>query len=379
MANTDMNIENVTAEQLSTVMTAQRGHVQALAFARIGGNGLSTVLHNVWKTKSLERKGKLNVLLYLINNYSEDQLAAIPVVGSKKGESGNKPYDRYTTQVKSDAGMKSVPGSWYTDGVRATTEFAFLESIVSWCDGNEEVRPFDPADFDLPDTIAPKTIQAAELRADMVKAKQDMRAGLVGGCQLFLHLEEINGINPDRIKGKMPFRKDAVSEQIVLGGSNMVRLVDPMDGGEDERILSVSEFLALDPAKLAGPSKDQTLTTLMNTRARKPRGSGAGKQGKGKEDIKVPTTVDQIINLFNIGATALDNATDEGQKLEAALLARIASKGDNRKEAIKSIGAMAFAIDNLWTLVKAEYTQITSDERRAMDAKVELERKSASR
>lgn len=366
----DMNIDNATSEQLGAAITAQRGHVQALAFVAKGGAGLSSVLHNIWKAKSLERQGKLSVLVYLFNTYTESELSGIPVVGTKKGESGNKPYDRYTTQAKTDSGMKSVPGSWYTDAIRATAESKWIDTVAAWCDGNEEVKPEN-----IPDGIEPKTIRAAELKAEMLKARQDMRAGLVGGCQLYLHSEEISAINPDRIKVKMPIRKDAETDQLVLGGSNMVRLVDPMDGGEDERILTVSEFLALDPAKLVGPGKDQTIKSLMDTKARKPRVTGADKaKGKGAQDIKVPTQVEPLLNVMNVVSTALDNSTDQGRNLESALLARFASKGDNRVDAIKTVGTLCLAMDNIWTIIQDEYNKINADEQRAKNERARLER-----
>jgi len=366
---TDMNIENATAEQLGAQITAQRGHVQALAFVAKGGTGLSSCLHNIWVAKSLERQGKLSVFVFLLNNYSEDERAGIPVVGSKKGESGNKPYDRYTTQVKTDTGMKSVPGSWYTDAIRATAESKWIDTVASWCDGNEEHRPDNiPADVK-----EPKTVRASEFKAEMLKARQDMRAGLVGGCQLYLHSEEISAINPDRIRVKMPIRKDAETGNLVLGGSNMVRLVDPMEGGEDERILTVSEFLALDPAKLKGPGRDQTIKTLMDTKARKPRGSGTGAAGKGAQDIKPPTTVEPFLNLCNVMATALDNGTEQGKTLETQLLAKLAAKDSD--DTVMTVGTVCLAFDNLWTLIQDRYTAIAAKRAAAMNDKARLERK----
>lgn len=367
---TDMNINDATSEQLGAAITAQRGHVQALAFVAKGGAGLSSVLHNIWKAKSLERQGKLSVLVYLFNTYTESELSGIPVVGTKKGESGNKPYDRYTTQAKTDSGMKSVPGSWYTDAIRATAESKWIDTVAAWCDGNEEVKPEN-----IPDGIEPKTIRAAELKAEMLKARQDMRAGLVGGCQLYLHSEEISAINPDRIKVKMPIRGDKETGLLVLGGSNMVRLVDPMDGGEDERILTVSEFLALDPAKLVGPGKDQTIKSLMDTKARKPRVTGADKaKGKGAQDIKVPSTVEPFLNICNIVATALDNGTDHGRNLESALLAKFTAKGDAGDDAVMTVGTVCLAFDNLWTLIQDRYNAIAAQRASAMNAKAAAER-----
>lgn len=370
MSEVNMNIETVTTEQLSGVLTAQRGHVQALAFARRGGAAMSTLLRNIWETKAEERKSPLSVMLFVLNTYTEDEQAAIPVVGSKKGETGNKPYDRYSVEMKTADGKKTVPGSWYTDAVKDSDEYSTVEQTIAWYGGENEGCP--PEIAKLHNTIAAKD-KIALLR----KALQDMRTGFVRGCKLFLHAEEIGKINPATIAVKMPFRSEKDSNNhpvLVMTGSTNVRVYDPSKEIAEDKIYTVSEFLALDPAKLVGPMANQTIETLANTKARTPR-TKKGNAGKGVENIKVPTTVDGLINMFNIAATAIDNGTDEGQKLEAALVARFNSKGDNRIEAIKSVGALAFAVDNLWTLVKSEYMKIESDERRAREAKVEAERK----
>lgn len=367
MTNTDIN--TASPEQLGAQITAQRGHVQALAFVAKGGTGLSSVLHDIWKAKSLERQGRLSVFVFLLNNYSESERSGIPVVGTKKGEAGNKPYDRYTTQVKADSGMKSVPGSWYTDAIRATSESKWIDTVAAWCDGNEETRPDN-----IPEGIEPKTVRAAELKEEMLKARQDMRAGLVGGCQLYLHSEEISAINPDRIRVKMPIRRNAETEQLVLGGSNMIRLVDPMEGGEDERILTVSEFLALDPAKLVGPGKDQTIKSLMETKARKPRTSGKGAAGKGAQDIKPAANIEGVFTLCNVLATSIDVDTEQGNKVNTAVLTRIATKGELGDDAVETIGRVCIAMDNYWTLIEARYHEIQARKARALNEKAVQER-----
>lgn len=367
---TDMNINSATSEQLGAAITAQRGLVQALAFIAKGGSGLSSILHDVWKAKAAERKGPLHVIVYLLNNYTDDELQAIPVVGSKKGESGNKPYDRYTTQVKGETGMKSVPGSWYTDAIRATSESKWIDDVVAWCDGKEEVRPEG-----VPEDMKPETVPAAELKAEMLKARQDMRAALVRGCQLYLHLEEINSINPERIKVKMPMRKDPTKGELVLSGSNMIRLVDPIEEGkDDERILTVSDFLALDTDKLTGMGKDQTLTTLMNTKARKPRATGSNVAGKGAQDIKTPSDVGGFVNIANVTATSLDDLTDQGKNLVTKLYAAIAVKNE---EVIMAIGALCMATDGLWNVVEGPYNQILANRASALNTKAQQERLAA--
>lgn len=361
-------LNTASSEQLGEQIKAQRGHVQALAFVAKGGAGLSAVLHDIWRAKSLERQGRLSVFVYLLNTYTDDERSSIPVVGTKKGESGNKPYDRYTTQVKAESGMKSVPGSWYSDAIRATDESKWIDHVAAWCDGNEETRPEN-----IPDGIEPKTIRAATFKAEMLKARQDMRAGLVGGCQLYLHAEEIGSINPERIAVKMPVLMNKETGKLMLGGSNMVRLVDPLpQGGEDDRILTVSEFLALDPAKLKGPGKDQTIKTLMDTKARAPRSSGKGAAGKGQQDIKPPTQVEPFLNLCNVMATALDNGTDQGKQLETQLLAKLAGK--NSDDTVMTLGTVCLAFDNLWTLIQSRYTEIASKRAAALNEKARLER-----
>lgn len=363
-----MNIETVTAEQLSGVITAQRGHVQALAFARKGGAAMSALLHTIWVTKAEERKSPLSVFLFIENTYTDEEKARIPVPGTKKDDAGNKPYDRYSTQVNTGDGKKTVPGSWFTDTVRADSEFQNVEHLIACCDDvNTEGCPQSIKDMG--------TIARRDYKVLMQKAKSDMRTGFVRGCKLFLHAEEISQINPERIRVKMPFRveKDDNNQPVlVMGGSTNIRVQDPTDEMED-LIYSVSEFLALDMAKLQGPMSAQTIKTLEATKARAPRGSNKDK-GKGQQDIKMPTTLQPFLNLCNVISTSLDNGTEQGRNLESQVLAAFASKGENRKETIKTVGAVALAFDNMWSLIQSEYNQIMADEQRATNEKARLER-----
>lgn len=367
MSNTDMNIDTVTDAQLSGVITAQRGHVQAMAFARKGGAAFSALLSGIWHAKAEERKSPLSVFLYVENTYTDDEKAAIPVVGSKKGETGNKPYDRYSTEIKTTDGKKTVPGSWYTDSVRYSDEYHSIEHIIACCD--DTTTEGCPADIAAMGAIARR-----DHKVLMQKAKSDMRTGFVRGCKLWLHAEEISAINPERIVVKMPFRQEKGDNNqpvLVLGGSTNIRVKDPTDEFEDE-IYSVSEFLALDPAKLVGPSNVQTIKTLAATKARAPRTKGKGKDKA--QEIKVPTTVEPLLNICNVLSTSLDNGTEQGRALESLVLSRIAPKANGRTETIKTLGAAALALDNIWNLIGNDYNQIIADETRAANEKTRLER-----
>lgn len=364
----DMNIENVTSEQLSGVITAQRGHVQALAFARKGGTAMSALLHTIWTTKAEERKSPLSVFLFIENTYSDEEKARIPVPGTKKDEAGNKPYDRYSTTANTGDGKKTVPGSWFTDTVRANTEYQEVEHLIACCDDvNTEGCPQNIKDMG--------TIARRDYKVLMQKAKQDMRTGFVRGCKLYLHAEEISAINPERIRVKMPFRveKDGDNQPtLVMGGSTNIRVQDPTDEMED-LIYSVSEFLALDTAKLQGPMSAQTIKTLEATKARAPRGSNKNK-GKGQQDIKVPTALQPFLNICNIVSTALDNGTDQGRNLESQLLAAFAAKGESGDDAVMTVGTVCLAFDNLWTIIQDRYNGIAAKRAAAMNTKAAAER-----
>lgn len=343
------------------VITAQRGHVQALAFAAKGGSALSNLLSGIATTKAAEREGALHMALFLEMNFTSDEQHAIPQPGSKKEDAGNKPYDRYTVDVKTDNGMRKVPGSWFTDVVKSTQRWADIQQRIKWLGGDTD---------GMPDDIA--AMGAGERATEIKKLRQfiaDMRTGLTKGAMLFLHVETIAAINPARIAVKMPYKSRFVlgadGERIKTGegneyvtemyvtGSN-IRLIDPEKEFED-KVFSVSEFLALNPDKLVGPSNTQTIVTLEKTKERGTKKSPpAGKDSK----ITVQSTVEGVLTLANCLSSSIDTSTDAGSKVHAALIAAMAVKGDKGDDVVETMGDAIIALDLIWTAISDRYENI---------------------
>src|SRR6266852_4875600 len=230
---------DINVDTTSQTITAQRGHVQALAFARKGGSALSRLLGNIASAKEKERTGPIETMLFLELNFSDDESAAIPVVGSKQGDTGNKPYDRYTASVKTADGTKKIPGSWFTDVIKATDDATVALHAIECCN--------DAATDGCPDYI--KAMGTGARIAEKKRLRQrlaDMRTALTKGSMLFHHAETVRTCNPERIEVKMPIRSeyvlDASGSRVTIDGveqtrqvvyGNIIRLIDPKKEIED--------------------------------------------------------------------------------------------------------------------------------------------------
>lgn len=361
MSMTDMNID--------VSITGQRGHAQAIAFAAKGGSALSDLLGSIAKNKEAERSGPLRGMLFLTQHFSEGDQHAIPVPGTKKGETGNLPYDKYTTEMTTKDGKKKVPGSWFTDVVKMTDAYQERFNIIAWCD-KLDVEDKDGNVIPRPEWIV--KAGDSELRAYKKQARQaitDMRTGLTKSAMLFHHAETISTLNPDRIKVKMPFKAfkngDETEVRVI---SNIIRLIDPADETEAKEY-SVSEFLALKPEKLEAMEKDKRTTIALDET--KVRGVKGGNKKGTKTTYPVPTNIEQLLNLCNVGGTALDMETEQGQKLNALILTAIAGK---KMDVIETFGDFAMKIDGIWTQIAPIYMEIKASKAKAGAEQAQAER-----
>lgn len=349
----DLNVD--TTHQ---TIVAQKGHVQALAFARKGGAALSALLGNIATSKETERRGPLMAMLFLDVNFSDDEKAAIPVVGSKQGETGNLPYDRYTATVKTQDGERKVPGSWFSDAVKATDEYTgYIQPRIAFLDaGKGETVPEDI----LRMGAGEKAVEKKRLRDRL----GDMRTALTKGAMLMHHVDLINGVNPARIKVKLPFRnqKDGSGEDETVVYGNTIRLQDPAGELEDD-VFSIGSFLQLDPSKM-DKAKPLDMANLKATAARAPK-----KPGATPNNVTPPTTVEGLLTFFNVMSTALDSETDAGKKLEAALLSACARDGKAGDEVVLSVGTVALALDNIWTVIDQRYGKLKKAQATALNTK----------
>jgi hypothetical protein len=337
--------------QVSNI-SATKGHVQALLFAAKGGTALSELLGSIATTKEMERRGPIQTMLFLETHFSDDEAHSIPVVGSKMGETGNKPYDRYTVEVKTQDGKRKVPGSWYSDAVKNTSEgIRILERIEKLDAGQGESIPAD--------ILAMGSAQKAEEKVKLRQRLADMRTGLTKGAMLFHQAEEISNINPARIKVRMPIfeEKDWQGKGVQVVKGNLIRLQDPT-GELEEEVVTVGQFLQYDAAATKADKDGGTLKSLKATAARAPKKkAGTATPGQGTAYV-APTTLEQCLTLFNVLATALDNGTDHGKKMESMLLSACAKEGAEGDEAVVSIGGVCLAADSVWTVISTRYNTI---------------------
>lgn len=371
MTNLDTNPEST-----ALTITAQRGHVQALAFARKGGIALSALLGTIATRKEAERRGPVEMLLFLETHFTDEEAMRIPVVGSKQEEAGNKPFDKYTSEVQTKDGKKKVPGSWFTDVIRATDEYTTIINRKAWCDDVNYVAEDGQT---CPDDIANMGTGERAMEKERLSTRvKDMRTALTKGAMLYHHAEEIRTLNPELIKVKMPIRtrkgEDGKPVQEVYG--NTIRLQDPA-GEIEDKVLSVSQFNALRPAKLPSvpdatdPSKldksGWTITALEKTGDRAPKTKG----GKGKQQtVTVPTTVEGLLNLYNIASTAMDTSTDGGAMLNAKVIAACSSPGGKGDDVVETIGDFVIGLDeNIWTVINARYNAIKTKKAQALNQK----------
>lgn len=348
--------------ELNTI-TAQRGHVQAMAFARKGGAAFGSLLFAIAKRKEEESKGPIETMLFLETHFSDAETNVIPVVGSKQGETGNQPYDKYTSTVKTSEGERKVPGSWFTDVIKSTDEWAALNLRREQCKvGQGEGIPAD--------IIALSTGQRAMEVKRITDFIKNMRTGLTKGSMLFHQVVKVNALNPERVKVRMPFmnQKDADGHDVTVVTGNLIRVTDPSGLVAEDEVLTVSQFLAWDADKASKAEDKGSITSLKATATRAPKGAGAGK-GAGGTAYTVPQTINDLLALFNVLASALDNGQEHGRKMESQLLAACAKTGKEGDEAVIATGGVCLAADNVWTVINTRYNSIMANKAAALNTK----------
>lgn len=341
-------------------ITAQRGHVQAMAFARKGGAALGSLLFSIAKRKEEESKGPIETMLFLQTHFSDEEMSMVPKVGSKKGDTGNKPYDKYTIEVTTADGKRNVPGSWYTDVVKSTDDWAALNLRREQCKvGQGEDIPAD--------ILAMSTGQRAMEKKRIDAFISNMRKGLTKGAMLLHHVEEVNAMNPARVKVRMPYmnQKDKDGNAVTVVTGSLIRVSDPSGIVEEEEVLTVSQFLAWNVEKASKADDKGSITSLKATATRAPKGTGAGKGAAGKTAYVAPATLEQVLLLFNVLATGIDQESDEGEKLYSRILTKVSAKDKDADEAVVSIGKVCLACDALWTIVRPRYMLIQEQKAKA--------------
>lgn len=356
-----MSVIDNNAVATTADITAVKGHTQAIAFAARGGSALSNLLGDIATTKQAERKGPIQMFLFLETHFTDEEGHAIPIVGSKQSEVGqNEPYDRYTATVKTQDGERKVPGSVYTDIVKATAEGQRILHRIDMCGAGQGVQ--------LPEDIlkmgtAQRKVEIKELRQRLA----DMRTALTKGAMLFHQLESIRQMNPDRVVVKMPFfaeRDPETGEEKTVVKGTTIRLQDPT-GELEEEILNVGQVLQYDAEKAKAEKDGGTLTSLKATASRAPKKKPLAGTGTAPT---VPTNLEQGKTLFNVLATWVDNTTPEGQKVESMLLSAMAKKDSEGRELLISVGKLCLALDSIWTVIQPEYDNAMRDAVRATKA-----------
>lgn len=350
---------DTTTNQPVNPIMAFKGHTQAMAFARKGGAALGELLFSIAKRKEEEGKGPIEMVLFLEQTYSDEEGHNIPEVGSKQGETGNKPYDRYTTEIQTEQGKRKVPGSWFTDAVKSTDVWASLNQRREWIkQGQGEGIPRDILEMSAGQRAMEK------VRIDRFIA--NMRTGLTKGAMLMHQLDAINSMNPERVKATLPIRlikgDNGRSTQEVYG--NLIRITDPSGITQEDEIVTVGSFLQYDADKAMKDPDKGTIISLKATASKAPK----KKAPTGKE-YTVPATLEQVLTLFNVLASGLDNGTDHGKKLESQLLAACAKEGKEGDEAVISVGNVCLAADNIWTVINTRYNTIMAQRAAAIKTK----------
>lgn len=353
MSNTDTTVNPINAF---------RGHTQAMAFARKGGAALGALLYSIAKRKEEEGKGPIEMVLFLEQNYSDEEGHNIPQVGSKQGETGNKPYDRYTTEVTTADGKKKVPGSWFTDAVKTTDVWADLNQRREWLKQGEGEGV--PADI-----IALSTSQRAMEKVRIDRFIANMRTGLTKGAMLMHQMDAVNNMNPARVKAKLPIypEKAPDGKEVLVVRGNLIRITDPSGVTAEDEIVTVGSFLKYRPEVAAKDPDKGSITSLKATSSKGPKKSSAP-AGTGTS-YAVPTTLEQTLTLFNCLASGLDNGSDHGRKMEAQVLSACAKAGKEGDEAVVSIGGVATALDNVWTVIATRYNTIMAQRAAALNVK----------
>lgn len=341
---------------------AFKGHTQAMAFARKGGDALSNLLYQIAYHKQEDAKGPIQTMLFLETHFSDDEGHMIPVVGSKMGETGNKPYDRYSSEVMVGGEKKKVPGSWFTDVVKSTPAWADLNQRREWIKQAQGEGVPD-------DILSMKAGERAVEKKRIDNFITNMRTALTKGASLLHLAERINAMNPERVKVKFPIftekGEDGKPVQVVKG--NLIRITDPSGIDAEDEIVSVASFLQFKPEKAILDPDKGTMKSLKATASKAPKSKGPA-TGTGTAYV-VPTTLEQTMTLFNVLASALDNGTDHGKKLESALLAACAKEGREGEEAVVSVGNVCLAADNIWTVINTRYNTIMANKAKALNTK----------
>lgn len=340
----------------TTNVSANSGHLNALKFAHKGGAAFGAMLFSIALAKQTERKGPIISMLYLESHFDYSE---VPELGSEEGKTGNKPFDRYVTKVK---GSAPIRGSWFTDVVAETPQASEIRKEIAWAQAAQGP--------DIPEHIlAMGSGRRKEYIEEQRQLLTDMRTALTKGATLWHQLETIGTMNKERVAVKLPVmaQKDANGDEVMVVTGSTIRLYDPAKIDDDE-IVKVGSFLQYDAAAALADPAGATIKTLKATASRDTKGKTKTNVPGGTNYVE-PKTINDMLALFNVLASSLDNGTDHGRKMESQLISACAKPGKEGDEAVISAGKVALALDNVWNVINNRYNALEASKAAALNTK----------
>lgn len=293
-----------------------------------GNASFEAQVREVYEAKEVSVRGPVKMAVLLEQILTEDQIGNLPVPGSRKGETGNKPYDIYNEL--DDSGNK-VRGAFYSD-------------IVARLHIGRDVR-------ENLEAIENKTGKYAMMGDQTLKAEKAMwqsrfstavsairRAARIH--QMFDSLEQFE---------KLEF--DIVTETSEDGTPELTRTLKPFSmqsigDGKTYSCLTVSEFLSIDPEYVAknGGTIKAVRESIANARKRDTGDKDKAKKDASKAgDVKVITNLPGLQNYMNEVAAFIS----EPKHYAAIVNSLLTPAGDE----------VLFALGNLYYQLEAIYTK----------------------
>jgi hypothetical protein len=132
---TDTETTATEANNISAVAPEKRS---AIAFAEKFSNELMNDLRLGWEAKEKVQMNSLEVMFDLREMYQFDlsdnigALDFLPEPQSKKGETGNRPFDKYSFKVPNEkGGQRNVNGSFYGDAFDASPSGKDIDGVLT--------------------------------------------------------------------------------------------------------------------------------------------------------------------------------------------------------------------------------------------------------
>src|SRR6266446_4932499 len=270
--------------------TGERQSALATSLAAIHGEELATAISTVMKAKEDWQGGPMTVMCAMGVNYTEEQMAEFPIIGSSEKDGSNNPA-KFKAKVPGKDGKETERDQdFYILFADATPEGADIVKRLGWL-AHANKSEFNQAE--IPQEFKDMNPQERRMNVEkLTNRRSTIRSSYKNAIKLNQQFTAVNDL-PHVSADPIPGIEEGTYENTVLVHSKV-------KGREtkDWEHYSLSNFMKLNAAK--AKENGGTLAALKATVARVPKVPGDNSDGNKPDVIKtIPKAIVRLVDLHS--------------------------------------------------------------------------------